>query len=229
MPWKETCKMEERFKFVQEVNDDAYSFAESCRRFGISRTIGYKWMERYEYEGLPGLANRSRAPHRCPHAVDQDTEQAIVALRSAHPQWGPRKLRVNLTESEPTRRWPAASTIGELLRRQGLSVPRSRRRKATPSRAPSTPFATNTTTNGPTKPWGKRRPVASTRLRRGPIPPVCPRSAIRDSWWSAASTNTVKSASTARATLWAKRCSASAWDWLVSTLATGLCALWIWP
>ena len=129
MPWKETCRMEERYEFVREVKSGAYSFAESCRRFGISRPVGYKWMERYADEGIEGLKDGSRAPHHCPHALDVGTEEAILALRATRPHWGPRKLLVELRESDPTRRWPAASTIGELLCRRGLSVPRRRRRK----------------------------------------------------------------------------------------------------
>lgn len=144
MPWKETCKMEERLEFVQEVKGGNHCFAESCRRFGISRPVGYKWMRRHEQQGLEGLGDRSRAPHHRPHALDEETEQAIVDFREDHPDWGPRKLRVKLKESEPGRRWPAASTIGELLRRRGLSVSRTRRRKGTPS---SQPFASCTQAN----------------------------------------------------------------------------------
>jgi len=136
--------MEERLQFVQEVKTGDHCFAESCRRFGISRPVGYKWMSRYEQEGLEGLGERSRAPHHRPHALDEQTEEAIVDLREEHPDWGPRKLRVRLKESQPRRCWPAASTIGELLRRRGLSVSRTRRRKATPS---SQPFGSCTQAN----------------------------------------------------------------------------------
>jgi len=136
--------MEERFAFVREVQEGDYSLAESCRRFGISRTVGYKWLGRYAHDGPLGLADRSRAPRHCPHALDEETEEAIVDLREAHPLWGPRKLLTNLRASEPGRRWPAASTIGELLRRRGLSVPRTRQRKGTPS---STPFGACTKAN----------------------------------------------------------------------------------
>lgn len=144
MPWKETCKMEERLEFVQEVKGGDHCFAECCRRFGISRPVGYKWMRRHEQQGLEGLGDRSRAPHHRPHALDEETEQAIVDFREDHPDWGPRKLRVKLKESEPGRYWPAASTIGELLRRRGLSVSRTRRRKGTPS---SQPFGSCTQAN----------------------------------------------------------------------------------
>jgi putative transposase len=47
--------MEERFKFVQESKADDWSFAELCQRYGVSRKTAYKWLERYQCEGLAGL------------------------------------------------------------------------------------------------------------------------------------------------------------------------------
>ena len=35
--------------------------AELCRRYGVSRRIGYKWVDRYVAEGVDGLQDRSRA------------------------------------------------------------------------------------------------------------------------------------------------------------------------
>lgn len=34
---------------------------ELCERYGVSRKTGYKWIARYEDEGLDGLRDRSRA------------------------------------------------------------------------------------------------------------------------------------------------------------------------
>lgn len=136
MPWEETCKMDKRLEFVKEVASGEYDFAESCRRFHISRPTGYKWVRRYEYEGRGGLEDRSRAPKHCPHAVDEDTKRIIVELREQYPLWGPNKLLARLKEAFPKRSWPAASTVGELLRREGLNAPRKRRRHAAPTAAP---------------------------------------------------------------------------------------------
>jgi hypothetical protein len=61
-----------------------------------------------------------------------------VALRADHPSWGPRKLKARLQMIDPQTQWPVASTIGELLHRHGLTVPR-RRRVVTP--ADILPFA----------------------------------------------------------------------------------------
>ena len=61
MPWKETCPMNERVKFIGLWLQDESSLAALCRDFGISRKTGYKWVERFTAEDLHGLENRSRA------------------------------------------------------------------------------------------------------------------------------------------------------------------------
>lgn len=136
MGWKETCAMEERFKFIEEYRGEDWSFAELCRRYGVSRKTGYKWVERYRASGLEGLRDRSRAPHHHPNEVVAEVADAVQELRRQHPQWGPEKLRVRLEREAPEIAWPAASTMGELLKRAGLTVARKRRKRATPSESP---------------------------------------------------------------------------------------------
>ena len=65
-----------------------------------------------------------------------DVRRAIVAVRRAHPRWGPKKLQALLTAQDPARAWPAASTMGDLLRREGLSQPRRRTRYVVPLTQP---------------------------------------------------------------------------------------------
>ena len=43
----------------------------------------------------------------------------MLELRRAHMSWGPRKLKRVLEREEPQRRWPAASTIGAMVAREG--------------------------------------------------------------------------------------------------------------
>ena len=69
MPWKETCAMDERMRFIVEWQRGEVGMAELCRRAGISRKTGYKWVERYEGEGVVGLVERSRAPHHRPGQI----------------------------------------------------------------------------------------------------------------------------------------------------------------
>lgn len=136
MPWKETCVEEERFRFIERWRRQELSFAELCRAYGISRKTGYKWVERYEAGGLGALSNRSRAPHRQAHMVVDEVVAAVLQVRQAHPHWGPLKLKILLEREAPEILWPAASTIGEILSRHGLTSERKRRRRATPSARP---------------------------------------------------------------------------------------------
>jgi transposase InsO family protein len=112
-----------------------------CEAYGVSREAGYELCRRYAAEGLQGLRPRSRAPHRSGRAMAEETAAAIVALRRERPSWGPRKLRAVLIERHPEVIWPAPSSIGELLRREGLSAPGRRRRGALPVDRPFAPVA----------------------------------------------------------------------------------------
>ena len=44
MAWKKVLPMEERARFVLEVEKAEMSVAELCRRYGVSRKTGYKWI-----------------------------------------------------------------------------------------------------------------------------------------------------------------------------------------
>jgi len=130
VPWKETCPMKERMKFVLNYLESELSMAALCREFGISRKTGYKMIERYYAGGFDGLKDHSRAPHHHPKAVTEAVVQAVIAARGRHPTWGSKKLRAWLQRQECYVKWPAASTIGQILCRYGLTVPRRRSRKA---------------------------------------------------------------------------------------------------
>ena len=136
MPWKETCAVEERLKFVLDCQKAEFSKAALCRIYDISRPTGDKWLARYGEAGIKGLHDQSRAPVRHPNEIGHEMEQAILEARRAHPHWGPKKLRVLLQRRWPCRHWPACSTIGEILRRHGLTVPRKRRRRTPPYTRP---------------------------------------------------------------------------------------------
>jgi len=136
MPWRITNVLDERLRFIAQYLDGMLSMAELCRSFKISRKTGYKFVRRYAAYGPPGLCDLPSVPHHQPHAVPQEVQESIIALRAAHPSLGPKKLRTNFIDQHPDLPWPAASTIGEILKRAGLVTPRKRHRHAQPS-APS--------------------------------------------------------------------------------------------
>ena len=122
MPWQEVSTVSLRQEFVTLVQQGTVSISELCRRYGVSRKTGYKWVGRYRRAGVTGLTDRSRRPHRSPRQTAPALEAALVTLRRHHPTWGARKLRRRLQTlgRVPV---PACSTVTALLHRHGLIVP----------------------------------------------------------------------------------------------------------
>jgi len=118
MPWKECDTMSLREEFVRLAMSESANLSFLCRRFGISRTTGYKWVDRYRAQGRDGLRDSSRRPSHSPSRTEACLEATVLKLRDRHPAWGGRKLRRRLQDLG-TDDVPAASTITEILRRHG--------------------------------------------------------------------------------------------------------------
>jgi transposase InsO family protein len=71
--------------------------------------------------------------------VSDERADVIVALRKEHPYWGPKKLLAWLEQHQPEQAWPAASTMGDVLQRNGLIRPRRKRVRAPMSVDPLAP------------------------------------------------------------------------------------------
>lgn len=128
--------MEARKEFIKEWEKGDESVAALCRYFGISRQSAYKWIGRYEEGGEESLVDQSRAPHHSPQRMSEKVQETIVGLRQAHARWGARKLVALLERDRPEVKWPAPSSAGELLRREGLTHPRRKRQRTPPYTAP---------------------------------------------------------------------------------------------
>jgi putative transposase len=138
MPWDVRGVEEERVRFISQWREHEWSFAELCRQFGVSRKTGYKWRRRREGNDPGWFRDRSRATRSLPHALKEPMVQRLLQARRAHPTWGAGKLRDWLQAKHPRTRFPAKSSIGELLKREGLTVRRRRRQHTPPC---SQPFA----------------------------------------------------------------------------------------
>ncbi len=97
---------------VDRILIDGMAVAHAADMVGVSRQTAWKWLRRFEAEGLAGLEDRSSRPHRCPRALPRATVDAIVAARHEH-RYGPHRLA-------PIVGVPR-STIGDVLMRLGLS------------------------------------------------------------------------------------------------------------
>jgi len=117
MPWKVTNVMEERIKFIIRALNQDLSFSVLCKEFGISRSTGYRWLNRYRACGsISKVKELSRRPHHSPTKTSVEHEGRIKALRLRY-GWGAKKLKV-LVEREGVDL--PVITINRILKRQGL-------------------------------------------------------------------------------------------------------------
>lgn len=110
VPWTETCAMRERERFIADHASGQWNVSELCERYGVSRTTGYKWLERYEVAGANGLKDRSRAPRSCPH----QTPAAVVKLVLEEADrfgWGARKVLRRLEQRHRGLELPCARLL----------------------------------------------------------------------------------------------------------------------
>ena len=158
MPFKETCRMEERIRMLSEYDTGNWSISDLCRRYGICRDTFYEWRKRREGDTAEWFMDHSHAPLHCPHRTEAAISEAVISLRRHFPHLGPRKLRVVLKRQAPETCWPAASTIGDILKRAGLITPVRRRRPALDGRRSVTAVtATNDEWAADFKGWFRTR------------------------------------------------------------------------
>lgn len=123
MPWQESSPMSERLEFVKACLDRTEHIVKICDRFGISEKTGQKWLKRFREGGLEGLEDRSHAPQTHLGRITPEVKERIISIKKKHPLFGAEKIHDWLVIHEPRAeglRWPATSSIGELLKRSGL-------------------------------------------------------------------------------------------------------------
>jgi transposase InsO family protein len=128
MPWKETTPVAERMQCLVDYRSGLFTVNCLAERHGVSRKTLYKWIERFELEGVVGLENRLRRPRRHPNQTPEEIEGAIAEFRRKHPDWGPKKIVHVLSTRDEETSWPARSTVAAILKRHGLVKGRRRRR-----------------------------------------------------------------------------------------------------
>jgi transposase InsO family protein len=127
MPWKTESVMEQRVRFVSAALNKEETFKELCKRFGVSRQTGYKWVRRYKRQrSVADLADRSRRPHQSPRRTSPAREQEVLAVRDQK-GWGAAKIQdvLRAQGSELPR-----ITIQRILQRHGRIAPEQAQRLA---------------------------------------------------------------------------------------------------
>jgi len=112
--------MDQKREFVRLALAEGANRAALCRRFGVSRTLGYRLLARYRADGEAGLEERSRRPQTSPGRTGELVETAALAVRSAHPAWGGRKIAKRLERQGLAA--PSPSTVTQILKRHGVEL-----------------------------------------------------------------------------------------------------------
>ncbi|MEQ4208842.1 helix-turn-helix domain-containing protein [Actinopolymorpha sp. B9G3] len=105
------------------------SVTEVAAAAGVSRQSLHSWLARYLTDGVAGLADRSHRPGSCPHQAPAAVEAHVAEMRRKHPRWGAKRIRLEWLKKPPKGLVvPSSRTINRILTRQGLVVPRRRKR-----------------------------------------------------------------------------------------------------
>jgi len=119
---------EQRLDAVRAVLAGATVTEEVATSVGVCRVSVHAWIGQYLAEGVAGLADRSHRPRSCPHRGDAAVEVRVAEMRRGHPRWGARRIRLAWMRPAQDLPLPSRGTINRILVRQGLIVPRPRKR-----------------------------------------------------------------------------------------------------
>lgn len=89
--------MEKEFKFKIISESINNGVSATCKKYGISRTIYYRWLKRYNSIGVDGLIDIKK--NYIPvNKTDPTIEKAILNLVKVYPKYGPKSLNYLLEE-----------------------------------------------------------------------------------------------------------------------------------
>ena len=107
-----------RWKILQAAQGEARQVARTCRHFGISRTLFYKWKRRFDELGHAGLSDRARTPHRSPRATPPVVVSKILYLRQQY-HFGPGRIADYLNRFHELT--IACSSVHRILAKHGMA------------------------------------------------------------------------------------------------------------
>lgn len=136
MPWKEIKPMDQRVQLIEDWKGAYYSITDLSRKYGVSRKTVYKWLKRYQDDGIDGLFEQRRAPKYSPNRTSEEKVKVIVAEKLKNRRRGPKKIHARLKAQYPEVSWPVPSTIGNWLKKYGLVKHRKRRKRVVPYAEP---------------------------------------------------------------------------------------------
>jgi transposase InsO family protein len=87
----------------------------ACRQYGVSRTVYYKYKDRYLTYGMEGLADRQKSTPVMPNATKAKVVDKVLGIAKRYPTYGPARLANELGGIV------CCATVYNILRRHNLS------------------------------------------------------------------------------------------------------------
>jgi transposase InsO family protein len=128
MAWRTTSVEDQRKLFIKIYLETQEPITDLCGQFGISRKTAYKWIDRFKEEGPNGLKDRRRVRHS-QLETNQELVDIVLSTKEQKNYWGPKKILGYLVNNYPEKDWPSATTIGNILQRNGYQKAREIRRR----------------------------------------------------------------------------------------------------
>jgi transposase len=125
MPWRMESMQIQKKKFITLLETGRFTKTSLCQEFGISRPTGDAIIKRYQEEGWDALEELPRRHKSHPLMTPQAIEDAIIAERKKHIHWGARKIRVLLLRRHESTEIPSETTVNNIMKKHGLTVPRN--------------------------------------------------------------------------------------------------------
>ncbi len=134
MCFLEVSVMDQKKEFILKWMAGDTSFSQLCRESNITRTTGYKYVDRFKQEGMAGLDKRSTRPLTSPHQTSKLIEDRIIQIRTKGDTkgWGAKKILWQLEQDGIYSKLPGRSTISKILKRNGLIPVRKKRKRVEP-------------------------------------------------------------------------------------------------
>lgn len=108
-----------RLKWIEHYKTKGQNARATCRHFGISPSLFYKWYKRYHQMGLLGLEEKTRRPHHFrKSSIPLEHVDLLRTIRKKYPYFSKYKLNVILKRDYGIELSP--STIGRIITKYSL-------------------------------------------------------------------------------------------------------------
>ena len=135
MAWENFKVEQQRLQLVQAYLSKEISMTEACKRYGVSRKTGHKWLQRFLEHGETGLIDLSRRPETLPYRYTPEQIEKALELKYKSRKSGPKKILEKLLRRYPDEDWPSASRLHQIFKDNHL-VNKRRARSRVPATNP---------------------------------------------------------------------------------------------